>query len=252
MFVEERQDKILEILKQRQAESVSNLSKELFISETSIRRDLEKLEKLGFIKRTHGGAILIQSEKQLSALVIREKDQELQKKSIAFIASGLVNDGDTIILDSSSTSLKIPFYLKDRVNLTVVTNGARTAIELACMDNIKTFCCGGQLMSNVYSFNDSHAQDFMKNVYANKAFFSCKGISISKGITCVHDGEAEIRKSIINNSRQNILLCDSTKFDHVSTFKLCDFKDISMIITDKKPSDEWIDFLKLSNVILKY
>lgn len=252
MFVEERQAKILDILKKRQVESVRNLSKELFISGTSIRRDLERLEKLGFVKRTHGGAIYIQSENKLSALVVREKDQEMQKKHIAFIAASLINDGETIILDSSSTSLKVPFYLKDRVNLTVVTNGARTAVELASLDSIKTYCCGGQLMSNVYSYNDSHAQDFMRNVYAHKAFFSCKGISMKQGVTCVHDGEAEIRKCIIKNSVQNILLCDSSKFDHISTFKLCDFKELSMIITDKKPSDEWIELLKSCNVELRY
>ena len=129
MFVPERQQEIIKILKENKSASVAQLAKKLFIGEATIRRDLDKLEKQGLIKRTYGGAVWLEGLDSEIPLYIRENSNKFQKDLLGKAAAQLVNDGDIIIMDSSSTTHSIVKHLSHLKKLTVVTNGAKTRSE---------------------------------------------------------------------------------------------------------------------------
>ncbi|MGE5558441.1 MAG: DeoR/GlpR family DNA-binding transcription regulator [Bacillota bacterium] len=250
MFTIERRQEILKVLRERKSATVFDLSRKFFIGEATIRRDLEKLEKAGLLKRTYGGAVLLEGLDSEIPLSIRETEQKDAKNLIGQLASGLVQDGDIIIMDSSSSTLKMAPYLKGKSKLTVITNGAKTAVELGELLHIKVYCTGGNLRENSLSFIGELAGRCIENFYADKVFFSCRAVSREKGLTDSNENEAVLRRIMIENSRKAILLCDHTKFDQVSFCKIGDFRLINALVTDKKPTGEWERFLNEKNVSL--
>lgn len=252
MFAIERQQAILNMLKSKKSVAVSELSKLFFIGEASIRRDLEKLEKKGLLKRTYGGAVLLEGLDSEIPFAVREAEQKNAKQIIGHAAANLVKDGDIVIMDSSSTVLKMAPYLKGKSNLTVITNGARTAVELGEMLHIKVYCTGGVLRENSLSYIGEFARSCIERFNADILFFSCRAVSIEKGLSDISMDEAELRRLMMANCKKIVLLCDSSKFDKVSFCKICGFEKIDCIITEKKPSDQWIEFLKGKNIELVY
>lgn len=252
MFPIERHQQIMNILNNKKSVTVEDLSKTLFIGEATIRRDLEKLEKKNLLKRTYGGAVLLEGLDIEIPLSVREIDQKSEKNSIGYLAAQLVHDGDIIIIDSSSTALKMVPHLKGRENLTVITNGAKTILELGELSNIKIYSTGGMLRENSLSFIGQLARNSILDFYVDKVFFSCRALSVEKALTDSNEEEAELRRIMIQNSRRSVLVCDHTKFDKISFCKVVDFNKIQTIVTDKIPPSRWVDFLSNQNVELIY
>ncbi len=252
MFAIERQQGIINLLKSKKSATVTELSRKFFIGEATIRRDLEKLEKKGLLKRTYGGAVLLEGLDSEIPLSVREIEQKSEKDVIGHIAVHLVQDGDIIIMDSSSTVLKMAPHLKGKNKLTVITNGAKTAVELGELLHIKVYCTGGQLRENSLSYTGELARRSVNCFFADTLFFSCRAISMQKGLSDISEEESELRKLMIENCKKAVLLCDSSKFDKVSFSKVCTFDKINYIVTDKKPSSPWIEFLKKKAVVPMY
>lgn len=252
MFPIERQQHILNILKEKKSVTVSELSRTLFIGEATIRRDLDKLQKKNLIKRTYGGAVLLEGLDTEIPLAVRVSEQQGAKDIIGNLASQLIRDGDIIIIDSSSTTLKMIPYLSNKKNITAITNGAQTAIELGENLHIKTYCTGGILRENSLSFIGQHARRCIENLYADKVFFSCRGLSMDLGLTDSSEEEAVLRRCMTKNSRKAILLCDSTKFDNTSFCKVMDFDCLHYLVTNTKPSPNWLEFLERKNIEVIY
>ena len=244
MFTIERQQNIINLLKSKKSVTVTELSRKFFIGEATIRRDLEKLEKKGLLKRTYGGAVLLDGLDSEIPLSVREIEQKDAKDVIGHLAAQLVEDGDIIIMDSSSTVLKMVPHLKGKSKLTVITNGAKTAVDLGELLHAKVFCTGGMLRENSLSYVGELARRCVDSFYADTLFFSCRAISMEKGLSDISEDEAELRRLMIKNCKKVLLLCDSSKFDTVSFSKICDFDRINCIITDKKPSAPWIEYIK--------
>lgn len=139
----ERQQAIMDYLKQNHAASVAELSRLFFISETSIRRDLDKLERSGLLRKTYGGAILLEGGNEVISLDARQQTEREAKANIARKAADCIENGDVIFLDSSSTVLAMAAHLKRFTQLSVATNGLRMACELAELPGIKVFSLGG-------------------------------------------------------------------------------------------------------------
>ena len=252
MFTVERQQEILNLLKSKKSISVTELSRMFFIGEATIRRDLEKLGKKGLLKRTYGGAVLLEGLDIEIPLSVRESEEKVPKDIIGNSAASLVTSGDIIIIDSSSTALRLVPYLSAKNNLTALTNGAKTAIELGELPQIKVYCTGGRLRENSLSFIGETAEIFIENYFADIVFFSCRSISTQYGIFDSNEQESSLRRIMMRNSKKSVLLCDHTKFDKVSFSKICDFTKIDCLITDVKPSDEWTNYLKDLDVKLIY
>lgn len=248
MFAIERQQEIMNILKETKSVTVAHLSKKFFIGEATIRRDLEKLEKMGLLRRTYGGAVLLEGLDKEIPLAVRESEQKNAKDTIGQSAAAMVCDGETIIMDSSSTTLKMVPHLKGKNNLTVLTNGAKTAVELGELLHIKVYCTGGMLRENSLSYIGEPARNCVGRFFVDTVYFSCRAISMEQGLTDSNEDEAELRRMMLKSCRKAVLLCDSTKFDKVSFCKIGDFSGIHCVITDIKPASQWMDFLKKKEI----
>lgn len=240
LMPEERQQLILERIRKYKGASVQDLAKEFFINEATIRRDLNKLERTGLIKRTYGGALLIEGLSSEIPLFARESYNTDKKDTVALLAAELVKDGDTIILDSSSTASKMINYLSHKKNLTVITNGAKTSLLLSKIPDFKIYCTGGSLRENSLSFIGAHALDFIKNIYVDCAFFSCRGVNAEKGFFDSNEDEANLRKAMIKSSKFSYLLADSSKINTTSTFHIGAITIVDKIICDIKLPAEYL------------
>ena len=252
MFPIERQQAIIQFLKEKKSATVTDLSRSLFIGEATIRRDLEKLAKSNLVRRTHGGAVLTEGLDIEIPLAVREVEQKSEKNIIGALATQLVNDGDTIIIDSSSTALKMVPALRGKDRLTIITNGAKAVIELGESLHARVYCTGGVLRENSLSFIGQQARIFIENYSADILFFSCRGLSIEKGLTDSSEDEAELRRVMGKSSRKVILLCDHTKFDKIAFCKISDFEFINYLITDQKPDSRWVEFLESKGITVLY
>lgn len=241
MFALERQKIILERLSLDGAVWVSKLSAELGVTEETIRRDLEKLENQEVLVRTHGGAVPINEGSYELSLEKRKQTNLVSKEKLAKVAAEYIMPGDTIFLDSSTTTFYIAKEIKKIKNVTVITNSIRIINELTNCANIKTIAVGG-VVSNNQSFVGYLAENAIKtNFYAIKFFFSSKGISPDAGIMESNDLECAIKKQMIENSTKKYYLCDSSKIGRIGFYKLLPIEDIDYIITEAKLSNEYTD-----------
>ena len=252
MFTLERRQEIIALLKTKKSASVSELSKQFYIGEATIRRDLEKLERMGLLRRTYGGAVILEGLDSEIPLSVREDEQRGAKHIIGQTASTLVQDGDIIVMDSSSTVLKMVPFLKGKIDLTVITNGAKTAIALGELLHPKVYCTGGKLRENSLSYIGELSRKCIEGFLADTLFFSCRSISIERGLSDIDEEEAELRRIMIKNCRKVVLLCDNTKFDKNSFANIGSFDKINSVITDKRPSSQWMDFFKDKGIQLYY
>lgn len=233
MLALERQKKILEMLSNDGAVMVSRLSSELGVTEETVRRDLEKLEAQELLRRTHGGALPMESgsyelslEKRKSLNV--EAKQELARKAAQYIAMG-----DTIFLDASTTTFYIAKEIRNMKNVTVITNSIRVINELSGIDGIKVIAVGG-IVSNNQSLVGAMTENYItENYFADKMFFSSKGIGENAVILEGNEQECFIKQRMIKNSRIRYYLCDKSKIGRVGYMRLSSFEDVDYLITDQ-------------------
>ncbi len=241
MFALERQKIILEKLNLDGAVWVSKLSTELGVTEETIRRDLEKLENQEVLVRTHGGAVPINESSYELSLEKRKQTNLVVKEKLAKAAAELIISGDTIFLDSSTTTFCIAKEIKKLKNITVITNSHRVINELSNCPNIKTVAVGG-VVSNNQSFVGYLAESAIRNnFFAAKFFFSSKGISPEAGIMESNDLECAVKKQMMANSTKKYYLCDASKIDRVGFYKLVPIENIDCIITEAKLDNKYCD-----------
>lgn len=253
MLAIDRLKEIEKRLNEKGSVMISSLSKEFNVSEETIRRDLEKLEKTKVLKRVRGGAYLqSESDKQVPVeireQIYLEEKHEIAKKSIEFI-----EDGDTLMIDSSTTAVCVAQIIElEEKKVTIITNSIKVVEVFQNSKWVKVICLGGSLRKRTKSFIGSHAISQLENLRANKAFISCTAIDKKFGITDDSEREAEIRKKMIENSLETYLIVDRTKFDFLESYLISNFEMINTIITDKKLSKEWEDLLNEKNIKIIY
>lgn len=229
----EREKKILEILLKEKRCSVKVLAKALFISEPSVRRDLQSLEKQHLIKRLHGGAMLEESavSKNKIPFLIREYEQSSAKAQIARRAIELISDGDVVFMDASTSCYYMIPYLASKKGITVVTNGVKALSKLAEFD-IRTVSTGGDLINSCLALVGEEAYQTLESFNADVAFFSCRGVSEDGYLTDISPEENNVRKKMIRRSKRSYLLCATEKFGKRYFHNLCHKDDIDAIITE--------------------
>lgn len=249
MLAIERRKKILDILNTQSAVSVSSLSSVLNVTEETVRRDLEKLEKNEELIRTHGGAVAI--DKNLSEFSYQRRKNAFinEKMALAKEAAKNINAWDRIFLDASTTTYYISKEIKNISNLTVITNSLRIIEELY-NSNIKVIGVGGILSENK-SFVGSIAEDNIdNNFFANKMFFSAKGFTDNGLILEGGEEECGIKKKMLKNSKTKYFLCDKSKFGKVGHIKLTDVENVDVLITDKTFTEDEKKFFEDKNIKL--
>lgn len=235
----EREKRILEILLQEERVYVRDLAKRLYASEPSVRRDLINLEKQGFLRRIHGGAVLLESIAGNDGIpfAIREYEQADEKIVIAKKAAELVNDGDVVMLDASSSVFALIPFLAKKSNLTVVTSSVKVLEELSELP-IKTYSTGGVLLPACLSLVGHDALKMLDGINADIAFFSCRGVSADGWLTDTSVEEDLIRQKMIEKSRRQYLLCASEKFGNIYFHNLCSLREITGIISERELPEE--------------
>lgn len=215
---------------------IEDLSKELDVSEMTIRRDLKYLETLGILNLVSKGAIL-NSFNDFDSIDDTLKTRTMQnineKKIIAKYACDFIEDGDIIFLDASTTVYEMCPHLIDK-NITIVTNSIRIAQYFNTVKNITIILTGGMLRYATLSLIGVDSEESLNKYNTNKVFMSSKAISLSNGITDVNIFEINTKKIAIKNTNEVILLLDSSKLDKVSLQKVCNISEISKFIVNKK------------------
>lgn len=244
----ERRQNIVEQISANRSVRVIELSEKFNVTEETIRRDLEKLEQKGILKRTYGGAVLTQCGDEERSFTGRSKENVDSKISMGQMASEIVQDGDVVMMDSSTTSLEVAKKLSDHQDLTIVTNSMIILTEMVQYNKINTVCIGGSLVRRALAFNGPIATKNINNYYADKVILSCKSIDMEKGIMETNDLEADVKRAMVATAKTVILVVDHTKFNRFSVSRLYDFSDIDIVITDIKPCEKWLAFFEKNGV----
>lgn len=252
MLAIERKNEILNKLRAEQRVLVSELAAHYGVTEETIRRDLEKLEKDGFATKTYGGAILGNSTKTDLSHTIRNKTNVDAKSSVAEIVSDLIQDGDHIMLDDSSTCLFIAKQLKEKKNLTVVTYSVEIVMELAGIDGWTVLCTGGTLKTDSLAFVGHQVADTLSRYHVDKAILSCKGIDPQAGITDSAESHAVAKQAMIRGAKEVILALDDTKLDKISFVQVAPLEAAKTVVTSKDPGTAWKTFFDAKHIHCKY
>jgi DeoR/GlpR family transcriptional regulator of sugar metabolism len=245
----ERRLSLLDVLRKQPGLRVPELAQTLDVSEGTVRNDLNALEEEGKLKRVHGGAVLNdQDQFQNNSFVRRYKQNPAAKLAIAQEAAVLVNDGDSILLDASSTAYCLARILSDRKKLRVMTNGFEVARELAQNSSNTVILIGGVVNNDSSSVTGLLSEKIIAEMHIEKAFFSCSGFSLERGMTEVHFAEAQLKRKAIESARQVIALIDSTKFGKEDLTPFASTDQITHLMTDDGLSAEWIEKLKQAQI----
>lgn len=229
---------------------VTELSKEYGVTEETIRRDLEKLENEGLVNRTYGGAVLNlegMSEK-LNYLKRAERNHE-EKVKIGRLTEPFIMDNTTIGADASSTVMEALKLLDEHSHNTILTNSVEAIWKLNSVNIIST---GGSINRETHSMQGSIVRKAMESYFVEVILISCTSLSMDGGIFDSNEEEADIKRALIERGQRIVLLADHTKFNRIAFVKLCDLDRVDILVTDEKPSQEWIDYLKERNVTLVY
>ncbi len=241
MLTLERQEEILEILNKNKSATVDYLAKALYVSGATIRRDLKEMEKQGMIVRSHGGAMPFKSSSVETSFLVREQKDTTAKRKIASLAVRLIKNGDSIFVDSSSTTSYVMELLKDFTNLTVTTTGIRNATILSSTDSVKIYIAGGLVSNHSNSISGTDTMDYISRIHADIAILSCTGISLETGVNDASIEQAKLKQRMRKNSTKVAILADSTKFGKTFMCHDFDFDEIDYLITEKNPPIEFIE-----------
>lgn len=252
MLALERRNLILEKLQDEKKVVVSELSLRFKVSEETIRRDLEKLEKEGLATKSYGGAVLNESTTIDMPFNVRKKANVPGKQRIAELVAARIHDGDHIILDASSTAVFIAKAIKDKENLTVITNSIEIIIELSDVSDWNIICSGGSLREGYLALVGPKTAEGFSSFNADKAILSCKGIDIEKGVTDGNEMFSQAKQVMMQSARETILAIDHSKFDRIAFSKLCGAGAMDVVITDRKPDERWLSFFERNRVECVY
>ena len=240
----EREQELVQLLQKEGYLSVHELSRQLYTSESTIRRILTVLERKGLIRRSYGGAELQSHFAQPAPLHSRAKEHTEAKRQIAAKAAALVPDGSILFLDQSSTSFFLAEALLKKKAMTVVTNSLETAALLAQSD-FEVFVCGGSLSQQMrMCMVGEDAQRLFREIHADFAFFSARSLSDDGVISDCYREEVCVRKAMLETAKTRVFLCDSSKFGTHSGYRQCDLNQVDILISEATRAEQFSHFRK--------
>lgn len=226
----QRQNDILRLLEDRKEMTVKEICAILYYSPATVRRDLSELEGRGLLKRSFGGAVLTESYAEQLPLAIRAAKNIAAKKHICAKAAQLIEDGDTIFLDASSTTYFLVPHLKSISDLTVVTNNPHLSVALS-EQKIRNLCTGGEMLHDSIALVGSDTQRYLGGIRAHKCFFSARGIRNGE-ISDSSKAERDVKLVMLSRAEQSYFLCDSSKEGLSFPYRIADLSEISGMINE--------------------
>ncbi|WP_069999510.1 DeoR/GlpR family DNA-binding transcription regulator [Cellulosilyticum sp. I15G10I2] len=248
----ERMEYILEELKSRKTVYVAQLSKKYYVSPSTIRRDLSILEEEGIIRRTYGGAVLIEQQSTEIPYLLRQNENQQGKDILGLLASELVKDDMYIFLDHTSTIASMTKFLGEKKNLKILTTSAQIAIN--CLDTLpaQVYCTGGWISPISRGFTGESARSRIAGFYPDYLFFSVRSVSLEQGATDVNEEDVYLKQEMLKSCKKSVLLCDIGKLGKLSYRKVCNLSELDYIVINQKPNDEWLEALSNLDVKLIY
>ncbi|MBP5661903.1 MAG: DeoR/GlpR transcriptional regulator [Clostridia bacterium] len=252
MLAIERRNVILTKLSADGKVLVADLAKEFGVTDETIRRDLEKLNRDGLARKTYGGAVKSENLNIDIPFNVRKQTNVESKRAIAALVGDMIRDGDYIMLDASTTALYVIKNILHKQNITLITNSIEILLELASKSGWNVLSTGGMLKEGGLSLVGYQAEKMIAGFHVDLAICSCKGIDEVNGVTDSNERDAEVKKAFFKSANRRVLVVDSSKFDKVSFVKVCGVAEVDTIVTEKRPGDVWVDRLKQNNVELIY
>ncbi|MBY0119665.1 DeoR/GlpR family DNA-binding transcription regulator [Paenibacillus sp. FSL L8-0435] len=250
MLVAERYEKIVEWVDTQGSMRVTELSERCGVTEETIRRDLDKLEQAGRLRRSHGGAVSVKYKDELQSEIPypeRAIAHAEEKRRIASEAVKMVESGDRIALDASTTAWYMAAGLPN-IPLTVLTNSIKVAAELSNKEQIRVIATGGQLASKSLSFVGPLAERSLDAYHVDKVFLSCKGVHLTKGISESNELQGLVKQKMIHIADEVILLADSSKFNIQAFTRVAEMRSVGKVITDQGVDEEHVNALIEQNI----
>ncbi|WP_416297113.1 DeoR/GlpR family DNA-binding transcription regulator [Paenibacillus illinoisensis] len=244
MLAAERYDRIVEMVNESGSMRVSELSDRCRVTEETIRRDLDRLEQAGRLKRSHGGAVSIKDDQPEIPYRVRETTHAEEKKRIAQAALAMIHPGDRILLDASTTAGYMAANMPD-IPLTVLTNSIQVATELSSKDKIEVISTGGQLAQRSLSFVGPLAERSLETYHVDKLFLSCKGVHLDGGgISESNELQARLKQKMVGISDHVILLADASKFGVRAFARVTGLNAVHAVILNEQPDGDLMKRLK--------
>ncbi|MCL4529962.1 MAG: DeoR/GlpR family DNA-binding transcription regulator [Chloroflexi bacterium] len=244
----ERQKQIVSLLVRQGRLSVTEIMKQFSISAATARRDLEMLASQGKAQRVHGGVIAIDQAPPELPILDREGEQSDEKTRIGRAAAELITDKETVFLGSGTTVLEVARNLRDRKNLTVITNSLAVLNMLAGIKGIAVISLGGMLRDSELSFIGHLTEQALAEIRVDKVFMGTRGLSLEHGLTNDYLEETLTDRAIIKIGREVIIVADHTKVNRVSTVLLTSIKSIHVFVTDLQVDKKFVQALKRQKI----
>ena len=232
MSLKERELAILEYLHEHKEATVSELCQALFVSEPTMRRDLAALNAAGKLIRTHGGAAYRNDPWENLPQSYREREHSDAKTLIGKKCLSLIRDGDTVMVDGSSTAMALLQVIGAKKSVVVITNSAKAPLLLA-ETKVKVFVTGGEVAANTYAYVGSYAEDFLRSFHADVCFFSVRTLTRDGDLTDNAIAENAIRKIMLSRAKRSVLMLDSEKIGEPCISTLCNLSDIDCIVSER-------------------
>ena len=249
MTTHERRQVLVELLRKQPGLRVPELAQSLEVSDGTVRNDLNALESDGQIVRVHGGAVLrANTDFHTMSFSLRHKEHSAEKRIIAQHAAELVNDGDSILLDASSSAYYFALEIKERTRLRVVTNGLEVARLLAQNASNTVILIGGILNQDGSSVTGLFSEAVIQELHIQRAFVSSSGFSLERGLTEFHIEEAQLKRKAIESSQEVIALIDSSKIGKDDLTPFARVEQIHWIYTDAGITPMWAQLIERAGI----
>ena len=248
VFAQERKRMILQLLEKNERISVQELCEYLGVSSSSIRNYLRQMDNEGLLERTHGGALLRpKTSYELNSIQKKINNHE-EKTAIAKAAAELIENGDTVVLDTGTTTFELARQLKNKKGITVVVNDIEIARCLEEFEGVNVLLLGGMVRKNFHCTVGTSVINTLSRLNVDKAFIATNALSFEKGLTTPDINQSEVKKAMIGIASAVILLCDCSKIGKESFVQFAELSDISKLITDSNISKYDLDEFKKNHI----
>ena len=248
MRLHKRQDEILASVRLHGACSIVDLAAQLQVSDETIRRNIKPLVEEGLVDKVHGGIVLSQKQEPEPPFEKRMNERVAAKQTISARVAAMIGDGDSIMLDTGSTTAYVARALAGHRNLSVVTNCTEIARTLAREPSNRVHLCGGALRADDWATFGPSAIDFVRQFHVNYAILSIGGVTADGGFMDYHLEEAEFSRAVMAQAEKTIVVADYSKFGNPNFIRVCGFDAVDLVVSERSPPDNILDNLRDAGV----
>lgn len=241
----ERQKKMIEYIENNTSAQIHELAERFHVSEATVRRDLDDLDQQGAIRRTHGGAIKMDRSTSYEHMYSEKIDLMTEEKQrIAQYAAGMVHNGDTIIIDSGTTTFFIAQALSRHENLTLITNDLYIAYQTPIHPSSTLIVTGGMRRQGRQELVGTVPENFIRETHVDIAFIGVDGIDLTGGVTNANFAEVGVKRLMLDAGMRSVIVADHSKFGRVALARICDIRQADLILTDRGIEEEMLHRLR--------